>query len=467
MLFYNHLKYHSVKYLLVIISFAIIGFPSAQAQPAFGSLQDLPGRMEGAPMIISNNPESVNREGLILGTMQMSPQDPNTVRRTLSSTDYGQNCPAGSLREFAFYMHHFNQNLGNGARFYVLLEPATAGSSVTFNAYGAAISELDTGSLDAGKSPSYAVGLAILKSPAGLPNTVGTANGSTFVKLFDQTISGVFALVNLRTDNSKSVDARIKVRANGCLTVRVVATRAVNGSVALANSLSKRAYAWGNVPSGQGPGGAPCTDPDNIGWGRPAGIYQYEIWRGGLSVPINSANSSQGWELLLAPPNQQVGSDCRMNPSTTTPSSNSQRSPALGYYYTNTSGASEGRDSDPWSTANYGVEYQLNFAAFNQTAQCVDAKLQLSSYPGQQPCADSAASASRHYDGVFKVTENGTLKPLARVFTKCPAGPRVSTITSKIMQPQELVDWDVQFFIPGLISIPAGILLNTTPVACN
>lgn len=450
---------------------------ASHAQPALDTLRALPGTMEGKPIVVSNNPESVSREGLLLGSDPMTPAVAGTVRRDLSNGTLDSACPAGSMREFAFYMHHLlARPSGSDAqveRVYVLLEPT--GTSATFNAYGAAISQADyigtQGSLDPGQSPSYSVSLASLTGtlPAWYSNSTAN-NGSRFVNLNQQTISGVFALANLRGNPGSSLDARIKVRAtSGCLRVRVVAASAANGSVALANTLSKRAYAWGNVPTtATTVGGAPCTDANSIGWGRPAGIYQFERWAGSTAVDITQSTSTIGWKYLAAPPNQQLGTTCAMNPQTATPSSNSQRSNALRYYYTNTSGASEGRDSDPWSTANYGAEYSLAFRATNKTGRCVTARLQVTNYPGGRTCSASTSNMTRHYDGAFTITQNGVAQPLQRAFVKCnPADLKpVATIASKVLRASESVDWNIRTFVPGLISAPAAVLLDSQPATC-
>jgi hypothetical protein len=63
------------------------------------------------------------------------------------------------------------------------------------------------------------------------------------------------------------------------------------------------------------------------------------------------------------------------------------------------------------------------------------------------------------------VRTNGVQQPIARAFVRCPVGPSASTIASKVLRPNETVDWNVQGLIPGLISAPAGIVLDTAPAA--
>jgi hypothetical protein len=483
---------------------------AVQAQ-TWSQLNALPGTMEGMPLINSNNPESVSREGLLLATDPMLSADATRVTRTLSTGTLDSVCASGSLREFAFYMHHLlAAPSGTDAqveRVYVILEPA--GASATFNAYGAAISQRDITvpagqtTLDPGKSPSYSVSLASLTGV--LPSWVtSTTYGSRFINLSGQTITGAFALASLSGTQGASLDARIKVRAtSGCLRVRVVAVSAANGSLALANDLGKRLYAWGNVASTYNSsgqqlvfGGAPCSSrqpvkPDGtydwIGWGRSAGVYRYERWAGTNNVTLTSTSQNFGYRFLAAPGNLinttstgTVTPSGACNPVTAdpSPSSNAQRSPALRHYTTNTSGATGGRDSDPWSTANYGAEYLMTHKVTNSSGGCITARLQITMYPGQQQCSTYTGSATRHWDGAFKVTQNGVVQPIVRNYVKCNESPTstnpniptgrvtVSTIASKVMIPNEQVTWLVQGFIPGLISAPGAFLVNSTPATC-
>lgn len=489
-----------------------LGTTPAQAQ-TWSQLNALPGTMEGAPIINSNNPESVSREGLLLATEPMLSADAGKVSRTLTTGTLDSACPAGSLREFAFYMHHLlaapNSGDAQVTRVYVLIEPA--GASATFNAYGAAISQRDITApsgqttLDPGRSPSYSVSLASLTGT--LPSWVtGTANGSRFINLSGQTVSSAspYALVNLGGTQGASLDARIKVRATaGCLKVRVVATSAANSTVALADNLGKRLYAWGNVPSTYNPdssqnvfGGAPCSSRGSLntdgtynwsGWGRAAGIYQYERWRGTHNVILTSTTQTTGYRFLAAPSNLIRSTNLTTTPtgacSPTTadpsPSSNAQRAPALRHYSTNSSGATGGRDSDPWSTANYGAEYLVTHNVSNNSGACITARLQITMYPGQQQCSTYTGNAiTRHWDGAFKVTENGVVLPIVRNYVKCNENPGstnptipvarvpVSTIAAKVMRAGETVNWQVQGFVPGLISAPGAFLVTSSPATC-
>lgn len=433
------------------------------SMPAYSNLSPLFGTMQGSPIVVSNNPENVNREGLLLATEQFTPVNLSTVRRTLSGTNLDSLCPQGSMREFSFYMHHLN-DLGAGARYYVFLEPAVAGTAVQFNAFGAAITQMDTGSLNPGVGPSYAVSLALLTGT--LPSWVTQTNGSRFVNVAGATVTSRYTLVNLAATTGSSVDARIKVRStNGqCLRVRVVAAGPANASEQLASDLGRRQFAWGNTA-------APCVATSSA-WGRPAGTYRFDQWVGSTNVAITTASSTQGWRFLAAPANVESGTSCTPpSGSAPAPSGDNQRAPALGYYSTNTSGATEGRDSDPFSTANYGAEYRMTYRVTNNSGQCVNARLLMTSYPGTRRCQDVALadSKSRHYDGAARVTQSGVALAPVRLFTKCPDGALASTIVSRQLIAGETVTWDVQLFIPGLISIPGAVLLNTCPCGqtCN
>lgn len=197
---------------------------TAHAQ-AWSQLNALPGTMEGLRLVNSNNPESVSREGLLLASEPMVSADPGKVSRTLSTGTLDTVCSSGGMRELAFYMHHLLAAPSGGdaqvERVYVLIEPA--GASAIFNAYGAAISQRDITvpvgqtTLDPGRSPSYSVSLASLTGT--LPSWVtSSANGSTFINVNGQAITGTYALASLRATQGVSVDARIKVRATSKVT---------------------------------------------------------------------------------------------------------------------------------------------------------------------------------------------------------------------------------------------------------
>lgn len=492
------------------LALTAVGALGAQAQ-TWSQLNALPGGMQGAPIINSNNPESVSREGLLFATEPMTSAVSGRVSRSLTTGTLDSACPAGSLREFAFYMHHLlaapNSGDAQVERVYVILEPA--GASATFNAFGAAISQRDITvpagqtTLDPGRSPSYSVSLASLTGT--LPSWVtSTANGSQFINLNGQTITGAFALANLRGTQGASLDARIKVRAtSGCLKVRVVGASAANGSLALANTLGKQVYAWGNVGSTYNSsgvqqvfGGAPCSSRQSqnsdgtynwTGWGRSAGVYQYERWAGTNTVSLTSTSQNFGYKFLAAPSNLLRSTNftatptgaCNPTTGDISPSSNAQRAPALRYYNNNTSGVTGGRDSDPWTTANYGAEYLMTHNVTNNSGACITARLQITMYPSQQQCASYTGTAiTRHWDGAFKVTQNGVVQPIVRNYVKCnentgstnpnipAARVPVSTIASKVMRPGETVSWLVQGFVPGLISAPGAFLVNSAPATC-
>jgi hypothetical protein len=68
---------------------AAVATTTAHAQ-TYSQLGTLPGTMEGMPLVNSNNPESVSREGLLLASEPMVSADAGKVSRTLSTgTGYG------------------------------------------------------------------------------------------------------------------------------------------------------------------------------------------------------------------------------------------------------------------------------------------------------------------------------------------------------------------------------------------
>jgi hypothetical protein len=518
----------------IVSAIALLSAGVAQAQ-TYQQLNPLPGSMSGsAPILVSNNPESVNRSGLLLGMEAMTSANSGMVTRQLtgvSTLDSG--CPSGGMREFSFYMHHIlGDPSGTDARvdrIFLILEPV--GGSATYSAYGAAISQRDilmapALTLDPGRSPSYSVSRVLLTGT--MPSWVGSSNGSKIINVpasAPRTINGpteVFQLTANPTPKGASLDARITFRASsGCLRARVVAAPSTITNANDANNLGKTQYAWGNVPtsykadgSTNVPGGTPCTSRQSLipgtsnytwtGWGRPSGIYQFNKWNGTVPVTFTAAGQTFGYRYIAAPANVLTAPSTSpvtmpsgvCDPpagSPSSPSGDAQRPVALRYYSSNTSAYAPGRpadrDSDKFSTANYGAEYNVTYNVTNNSASCMKAQLVFTAYPGTQACpAYTGGDVTRHYDGDFRITTAGvTGSSVVRSYIKCnisqtvtqPAndttwGIPAARVTETVLAERVLgtstsnrsVTWGAQNFIPGLISIPAAMLVRSVPSAC-
>lgn len=512
--------------LRLCVAAALLSAGIAHAQ-IYQQLSPLPGGMQGVPILVSNNPESVNRAGLLLGMDAMTSNNSGKVTRRLTgaaSLDSG--CPSGGMREFSFYMHHI---LGDPTgddlrvdRIFLVLEPV--GGSATFTAYGAAISQRDilvnsAYTLDPGRSPSYSVAKVLVSG--AMPSWVGTANGSQIVNIpasGPRTIVGPSQIFQLRGGSipkGASLDARITFKASsGCLRARVVAAHSTVTTATAANDLGKSLYAWGNVPTtykADGttnvPGGTPCTSRQSqisgtsnynwTGWGRPAGIYEYNKWIGTVPVSFTATGQTFGYRYLAAPANlmQAPSTSPVTMPSGVcdpSPTGDAQRPLALRYYSSNTSlyaaGRPADRDSDKFSTANYGAEYNVAYNVTNNSGSCMKAQLVFTAYPGTQSCAAYTGDpVTRHYDGDFKITTGGVAgSSVVRAYIKCNVsaaatpgtdgtwGIPTARVTEKVLAERVLgtgttnrsVSWTAQNFIPGLISIPAGMLVRSVPSTC-
>lgn len=511
--------------LSAALSSAVLSF-AVQAQ-TYQQLLPLPGSMQGAPILVSNNPESVNRAGLLLGMDAMNSVDANKVTRRLTGAallDSG--CTSGGMREFTVYMHHLlGDPTGTDARVdrvFLILEPV--GSSASYSAYGAAISQRDINvespnyTLDPGRSPSYSVARVLVTG--AMPSWVGSTHGSKIVSVpatAPRTITGpteIFQLTGGSTPKGASLDARITFKAaTGCLRARIVAAPNTITTATAANDLGKSLYAWGNVPSTYNTngttnifGGTPCTNRQSLntdgtynwtGWGRPAGIYQYNKWNGTVPVTFTAVGQTFGYRYLAAPANLLKAAST--NPVTmpsgvcdppagspTSPSGDAQRPLALRYYSSNTSSYAAGRpadrDSDKFSTANYGAEYNVTYNVTNNSASCMRVQLVFTAYPGGQSCsAYTGDPKTRHYDGDFKITTAGvTGSSVVQAYIKCntstattpyiPAGRVVEKVLAERVlgtaSTNRTVSWSAQNFIPGLISIPAGMLVRSSAATC-
>ncbi len=462
------------KQLPQATSTTIAANPVAAEAPAWAKLEPLFGGLTGSPIIVSNNPEGPSGEGLLFATEQNPlPKDKaGKFQRRLSNVNYVSGLPPGTLRTFTFYMHHLNQ-LKAQARVHVLVEAAGA-KAAQVNAWGPAVSQVDTGTLAPGQSPSYRVSQALVGG--GLP--VGDSAGSGIVSWQGKKIEpGKYAvLASLGAGAGHSVDARIKVSsANGVpLKVRVVITK--DRTAAEAYALSKAQFATGNIQ-------CPCCRTA-AAWGTPTGVYQYDTWQGSVDISVKQPAMVRGWRFDTAPGNVLTsGKMCKPDGSSVTvyncvPAGNvaaghgnNQRPSALGFYSWNNLGSfrlggklilSDHRDSDAYSTAMYGGEYNLTFRVRNDSASCVDARLRFASYPGMRHPNQVKEGPSRLWDGAFSVEADDEPKKVVRVFTKHDIS-MYAPIASKKLKPGESVRWVLRTFVPGLISAPGAILFSTSP----
>jgi hypothetical protein len=522
--------------IFVLFATSVLTAAVAHAQ-TYSQLNDLPGGMQGAPMMVSNNPEAVNRAGLLLGMDPMTSTNAGRATRNLTTGVIDSGCPSGGMKQFSFYMHHLLQAPASAGdaqvdRIYLILEPV--GGSATFSAFGVAISQRDiiedpnnlppaneSYTLDPGRSPSYSVSKALVTG--ALPNWVGSTNGSKIISYPASPITSqrtitqpteIFLLKGGSTPLNASMDARITFNASsGCLRARVVAAPNTITTATAANDLGKSLYAWGNVATTYKPdntvnisGGTPCSSRQSqnldgtynwTGWGRPAGIYQFNKWVGTVPVSLSSNNQTVGYRYLAAPSNLIKSTNITTTPGgvcdpTSTPfalSSDAQRAPALRYYDGNTSGTTGGvlgqfansRDSDKFSTSNYGVEYMMTYNVTNTSTSCMKAQLIFTAYPATQQCAlYSAGAATRHYDGEFKITQGVATAVIKKAYIKCNTSVKTTPyipaerVTEAVLAEQVLgiastnktVTWTAQNFIPGLISLPGAMLVRSVPSTC-
>ncbi|MEM1034606.1 MAG: hypothetical protein AAGN82_29980, partial [Myxococcota bacterium] len=116
--------------------------------PEYPQLEPLFGGFNRTPIMVSNNPESLSRLGLLCASEPVRPSRPGLYARTLVGTP-------PSLTRFSFYMHHIVKGDLRDVRFMLLIMSARAGVEAEFNAYGAAVSL--GSSWNIGETPSFRV----------------------------------------------------------------------------------------------------------------------------------------------------------------------------------------------------------------------------------------------------------------------------------------------------------------------
>jgi hypothetical protein len=227
--------------------------PAEPADPAFKDLSPLPGGGTGEPLFISNNPEEVESNGLLGGTVM-----PKRTTRSMSGS-------IPSLQKFGYYLHHINKT-GGTRRLYVLAStPATR--PVKVQVRGA----INANSWSPGQSAPVQTARGLLKNPMPIDREIVIQPGSAA------------ALSYIEVKHTHVVDGRLFIEADGPLIVRdVLVPAGASASVALELGMSHDAE--GHIARA---GGGKM--------GRCAGLYQYGRWKGSLGATVDEVPFSMGY----------------------------------------------------------------------------------------------------------------------------------------------------------------------------
>lgn len=467
--------------------------------PEYPQLEPLFGGFNRTPIMVSNNPESLSRLGLLCASEPVRPSRAGLYARTLVGTP-------PSLTRFSFYMHHIVKGDLRDVRFMLLIMSARAGVEAEFNAYGAAVSL--GSSWNIGETPSFRVEQACLTGRLWREGA-----REQFIKIAGWRVGSdaPIAVFNLHAGQGFSADARVHIAStNGVpLRARVVAAPG-SADAAEAWAFAEQQYAYGNIQ-------CPCCRGANVrgtrggnGWGTPCGIYQSDKWSGITVTSVSVPRTIRGWKFLAAPgntydePSAPRNVDAsgnlagppfgRCRPSSNLPVGGDNQRPAAIAYYASSPNVDpnarhsqngfpcEGRDSDAFSTSCYGGEFDLSWRVRNDTGGCVHVRLTFASYPGTNPPWKPWSATTRAWDGMMAFYLKDPIRSIGQdaetlegwrlyngqythVINK--PGSLAFELGGFRLQVGETKDMRLRLMVPGLVVAPHGFVLHTQPCQRN
>jgi hypothetical protein len=190
--------------------------------------------------------------------------------------------------DFGVYLHHLvdtgDDGMGGGPPLFVSLLISNPNSTaVTISTRGTGLTQTETGGLGLGTSPDYRVSEdAVLDTPAEVNSNIVVAPLTAFRVWFRQ--------VNDRAE----VDGRFFVRSDQPVFVYVVATSTANLSEAVTITSGTDAQRV-DAPGDYRISGTPPPP-----FGREAGVYAHDTWRGTIDVAVPAGPTHAGWVVNTA-----------------------------------------------------------------------------------------------------------------------------------------------------------------------
>lgn len=473
--------------------------------PEYGALEPLFGGFTGPPIVVSNNPESLSRHGLLCGTEPMTPKKGGMYARTLVTSG------STALTRASFYMHHIVKGNLDSTRFMLLAKPHGDHASVGLNAWGAAVTLGSQWNM--GQTPSFRVQQAVITGSLWQRNERALLINHRGVQATKTT---PFPIFSLPANQAFSADARVHLVSTSETPFQLRAVAAPGGMDATeAWAFADEQYAYGNIQ-------CPCCRGETVrnkkkmlpedgvfggyGWGTPAGVYAHDRWTGETRVTVQQASSVRGWKFLAAPTNRYtepqgartvrtengrvrlLGSPfgtCAPGSSAAVGTGENQRPSAIAFYekspnvdpnsrHSENAYPCEMRDSDPFSTSCYGGEFELSFHVENKAASCVSVRLIFASYiGGRHPSKAGVGADKRGWDGMMSVSlkdpsaSEWSLAGGQHTYVLTRGGQLVQQLVAFRLEPNAGKSIKVRTFVPGLIILPHGFILKTEPCARN
>jgi len=473
--------------------------------PEYAALAPLFGGFSGPPIVLSNNPESLSRHGLLCGTEPMTPKKGGMYSRTLVVSG------STALTAASFYMHHIVKGNLNATQFLLLVKPHGNEERVEFNAWGAAVTLGNQWSM--GQTPSFRAQQAVVTGALWQRNAQSLMINHRGAAA---TRTSPYAIFSLPANQGFSADARVHIVSTNQKPFQLRAVAAPGGSDSdQAWAFADQQYAYGNIQ-------CPCCRGEIVkdkkkmlpedgvfggyGWGTPAGVYAHDRWTGETSVTLEQASSSQGWKFLAAPSNRYAEpgtprnvrrengrvrllgtpfGTCAPGSSDAVGTGTNQRPAAIAFYekspnvdpnsrHSENAYPCEMRDSDPFSTSCYGGELELVWHLSNKAPSCVSVRLVFASYIGGRHPRNAAVGADkRGWDGMMSVSlkdpssAEWVLADRKHTYVLTRGGQLVQQLVAFRLEKDAAKDIKVRTFVPGLIILPHGFILKTEPCARN
>lgn len=362
----------------------ISGALDRESLPPRSELRALPGAGEGPPVFTSNNPEQFDGNGLLYGTGRPSPARGGATYPLSGS--------------FGVYFHHINH--GAAVRYVSLFVTNPGSAAVTVQARGSGYSQTETGGLGLGTSPDYRV------SDEWINDRPATVVPATSVPP-----ERPLLLWRTRVNTNAEIDGRFSVQSSGPVYAYLVVTTGadLNEAVSLSRTDAPGIIARSGTP----------PPP----FGREAGVYAHDTWRGTIDTTVPAGPRRVGF---------------MVNTATGGGSAQVQAFASLTNY----------SDSARESVGQYGNVYDLTvqLAHDGRDANTRRVRVVFSSYV--------SGAISRYWDGTATVDGRSV------VLRHTPAG-RSTVLADVSLARGERRSVRFRAMVPGLTSIPQALFLES------
>jgi hypothetical protein len=350
--------------------------------PSKGTLLPLPGGGIGDPVFTSNNPEVFKGNGLLYGTGHPSP------------TRGGQSFPMSG--DFGVYLHHLNQ--AGTTKVATLMVTNPNASAVTVSAEGSGYNQTETGGLALNSSPDFFVSKEWI-----------TGNPTTVVPPTNLQPMKPMAIWQKQVKNNAEIDGRFVIHASGPVFAYLVVTDGTDLNEAIA------------VYKTDAPGIIAKSGNPPPPFGREAGVYAHDTWRGVVRAEVPPAGHHVGFAV---------------NTATGLGYPQVQAFKALTHY----------SDSAAEAVGMYGNVYDLDIELSHDGEGAGARKV------GLVFASLVTANISRYWDGV------GLVDGKEVILTHTPKSP--TTLLKEVtLAPGEKKVVRFQAMVPGLASIPQALFL--------